>query len=487
MKRLMAKKWFRITVRVSVGLLSLLVLAWLWLDWWGASRKRLAVAAATKAGLSMNLEDFTKDMPPPEQNFARQGIFKQWEESYEHGSPNTPASPSSPRGIYESMGDTVFGTVFVKARRGNPRTVDFARFPKASPYGKTPESFLAEYDRRHGEVLRELQAGFALPYARRPFLPAAFSGDASVLPTLSEAFGMRLRSVSDGLALRAEAALTTGDSAKAAESIEVTLRLSEAIGSRGMLVSGLIQSVGIRAGLLPLRRGMMEHRWTVADLARIEAALKRFDVRETMERAIRSEVLMIHAIERLKSEPEPGQLGDPRAILENFNSTDLLGWVLANRPHWLPDGVFDLNAIVIIETTLESSSAISSRNLGKDWWEEAQKLRREAAQRWGGGNLPWSFPVGAFALESAAHGTVEVQLALAACALEGHYLEHGSYPESLAAIDPEVAIDPFRGVPFQYAVAKGSFRLYSIGPDGIDGGGIPSPKLNYSAQEDWMW
>jgi hypothetical protein len=487
MKRLMAKKWFRITVRVSLGLMSLLVFAWFCFDWWGASRKRLAVAAATKAGLSMNLEDFTKDMPPPEQNFARRGIFKQWEESYEHGSPNTPASPSSPRGIYESMGDTVFGTVFIKARRGNPRTVDFGRFPKGSPYGKTAESFLVEYDRRHGEVLRELQAGFSLPYVRRPLLPAAFSGDASTLPTLSEAFGLRLRSVSDGLALRAEAALATGDPAKAAESIEVTLRLSEAIGSRGMLVSGLIQSVGIRAGLLSLRRGMMEHRWTAADLARIEAALKRFDVRKTMEHAIRSEILMIHAIERLKSEPQPGQLGDPRAILEDFDGTDLLGWVLANRPHWLPDGVFDLNAIVIIETTLRASVAISSHDLGKDWWDEARKLRREAGERQGAGVFVASFPAGAFALESAAHGTVEVQLALAACALERHYLEHGSYPESLAAIDPEVAIDPFRGGPFQYAVAKGGFRLYSIGPDGIDGGGIPSPKLHFSAQDDWMW
>jgi hypothetical protein len=493
MTRLMAKKWFRITVRVSIGFLSLLLLAWLWLNWWGASRKRLAITAATKAGLSLNMEDFTKDMPPPELNFARQGLFKQWEDYYERRRGEHAASPSSPAGIYESMGDELFGSVFVKARRGKPRTVDFARLPKGSPYGATAESFLAEYDRRHGEVLDELQAGFALPFVRRPFLPDAFSGDASVLPSLSEALGLKLRSVSDGLALRADAALTTGDSARAAESVEITLRLSEAIGSRGMFVSEMIQRVGIRAALVPLRRGIMEHRWTAADLDRIETALKRFDLRKTMERAIRSEILMIHAIERLKSESEPGQLGDPRAILENFDSTDLLGWVLANRPHLLPDGAFDLTSAMIIETTVQSSVAISTHNLGKDWWAEAQrlyrdaKLRRDAGEWWGAGNLISAFPAGAGGLEVAAQGTVEIRLALTACALERYYLQHGRYPESLASVDSEMAIDPFHGVPFHYAVEGGGFRLYSLGPDGIDGGGIPNPKRSYTRQDDWIW
>ncbi|MCW1914466.1 hypothetical protein OJ996_12835 [Luteolibacter sp. GHJ8] len=487
MKRLLAKKWFRISVRVSVGCLSLLVLAWMWFNWWAASRKRLAVAAATHAGLSLNLEDFSKDMPPPEQNFARQGIFKQWEDAYEQFRPNVPASPSSPRGIYESFGDTVFGSVFFKSRRGNPRTAKFSRFPDDSPYGKTAESFLAEYDRRHGTVLEELRAGFALPYARRPFLPAAFSGDASTLPSLSEAFGMRLRSVSQGLALRAEAALETGDSAKAAESIEMILRLSEAMGSRGMFVSGLMQAVGIRTALMPLERGIREHRWTAADLDRIEAALRRFDIRRTMERAIRSEILMVHAVERLKSAPQPGQLGDPRAILEDYEGGDLLEWLLESRPHWLPDGFFDLSEAVILETTQQSSSAISSLRLGKDWWSAAQDLRRQAEQRWGPGKLASSFPVGAFGLEAAAHGTVEIRLALAACALEKYKLQHGIYPESLDAIDSEVATDPFHGVLFRYFVKDDAFRLYSLGPDGIDGGGVSAPMKSDKTQDDWVW
>ena len=92
------------------------------------------------------------------------------------------------------------------------------------------------------------------------------------------------------------------------------------------------------------------------------------------------------------------------------------------------------------------------------------------------------------------------QLAIAACALERHWLAHGSYPESLAALAPEFAmpvpLDPMSGQPFRYErTVDGRFRLWSVGWNGKDDGGTvaltgtPASKsrnINFE-QGDWVW
>ena len=488
MKRLMAKKWFRITVRVSMGLMSLLVLAWLWFNWWGASRKRMAMAEVEKAGLSVKLEDFTKDMPPSEDNFARQGLFKQWEDAYERGWPGNAGSPSSPQGLYDSMGDEVFGRAFTKNRGRKSKSADFSGLPKDGPYGQTAGRFLAEYDRRHAAVLRDLQAGFALAHMRRPFLATSFSGDASDLPSLSEAFGLKLRRVADGLTLRAEAALATDDPAKAAESIEVLLRLSEAMGSRGMLVSVLIEVVGVRAALGPLRNGIERHLWTEADLTRIEGALGRLDPRRDMRRAIESEILMIHMIEALKDGAGRGKMSDTVIIEAQDGDWDPLGWVVAKKPHWLPDAVFDLNEAALLNHIRRASTVISSHELAKDWWQEAERQFQDRDRRKGTvGKVIWAYPASAVGLKAAARAMVEVRLALAACALERYYLKNRAYPATLEALGTEIARDPFHGGSFRYQSTADSFKLYSVGPDGKDDGGERKGRMPLMEQADWAW
>ncbi|MEO7715428.1 MAG: hypothetical protein ABIY70_04460 [Capsulimonas sp.] len=66
---------------------------------------------------------------------------------------------------------------------------------------------------------------------------------------------------------------------------------------------------------------------------------------------------------------------------------------------------------------------------------------------------------------------LELQLALRA-----YKFQHGSYPETLGALTPdlETAIpdDPFApGKPFHYQKTANSYVLYSVGPDGVDDGG----------------
>jgi hypothetical protein len=91
------------------------------------------------------------------------------------------------------------------------------------------------------------------------------------------------------------------------------------------------------------------------------------------------------------------------------------------------------------------------------------------------------------------------QMVVAAIALQRHQLRHGKLPTTLRALVPEflsaLPYDFMDGQPLRYGRNHdGSFQLYSIGDDGRDDGGNPSPaSLQPAAREeswngrDWVW
>lgn len=60
--------------------------------------------------------------------------------------------------------------------------------------------------------------------------------------------------------------------------------------------------------------------------------------------------------------------------------------------------------------------------------------------------------------------------------------EHGCYPEDLSALVPtylpSIPLDPFNGKPLRYRREQKGFRIWSVGPDMKDGGGVTG--------EQWM-
>lgn len=77
---------------------------------------------------------------------------------------------------------------------------------------------------------------------------------------------------------------------------------------------------------------------------------------------------------------------------------------------------------------------------------------------------------------------VERQMTLAAIALKRHQLRHGQLPPSLEALVPEflpvVPYDDMSAKPLRYRLKPdGNYVLYSVGLDGKDDGGDPSPAL----------
>lgn len=92
----------------------------------------------------------------------------------------------------------------------------------------------------------------------------------------------------------------------------------------------------------------------------------------------------------------------------------------------------------------------------------------------------------------------ECRIVVTAIALKRFQLQHGQFPDTLAALTPAylpaVAIDPFDGKPLKYrSNGDGTFLLYSVGEDGTDDGGdagSPSGRPEswaWTRNRDWVW
>ncbi len=78
-------------------------------------------------------------------------------------------------------------------------------------------------------------------------------------------------------------------------------------------------------------------------------------------------------------------------------------------------------------------------------------------------------------VETQARHEAQLDLMRIGLLVELHQTQHGSLPESLDVIAPNLGgslpIDPFTGEPYRYVVQDDTFRLYSVGPNGADDGG----------------
>ena len=482
MKKMIKKRWFRVLLRTTVIGLTLLVLSVAIFNWRTAREKNDVIARARAAGLPLTLEEFTAGMPPDDQNFARSGFMKMLEEEYENPSRHKPA-PASAKARFLAVGDKEVLGALARHRRKNPDFTDFSQLPENSAYGNDAASFLKEFDRRHGSLLDELKAAFSLPFSRPRFVPENFTGGVA-LSSLSAGYPMDSRGFQDGMRLRAEAALVTGDSGKAAESIGIMARMSETVGSRGMLVSSLVEFVSLREIRKPLKIGIRKHQWTTEDLEKIFTALSRPDLRQHVRKGIESEILMIHLWEEVKKDRKQFSMVGP--FLWNGDDTPVVEWIFNKGGTWLPRGFFDFRATDIVKQTLRCTAIAADPGPVIHWWREGKAMRDAYDSMGKLGKRMQSFPSEALLLSHGSRALVNLQLDLAACALERHRIDHGEYPDSLDPIPRQLTIDPLHGSSFRYKRTEEGFLLYSVGPNGVDDGGEEG-KGSSMDQKDWVW
>jgi len=119
--------------------------------------------------------------------------------------------------------------------------------------------------------------------------------------------------------------------------------------------------------------------------------------------------------------------------------------------------------------------------------------------------IPYDEWFGGAGLKNAVAKTLRMvaasRVVVSAVALKRFQYRHGALPETLDQLVPDllpsVPIDPYDGKPLRYhAIGDGTFFLYSVGPDGVDDGGMPAdgktsgtPNLYWQNDHarDWVW
>jgi hypothetical protein len=146
---------------------------------------------------------------------------------------------------------------------------------------------------------------------------------------------------------------------------------------------------------------------------------------------------------------------------------------------------------------LREGGLIALQEASTDLEREILTLR-ESPLRWPGSFLATLIlPATAATTLNVLHTEVLLTQARTACALERFHLEHGHYPESLAELGNVSADDPWTGEAMRYErTPTGRYRLWSVGPDRIDGGGRRNldadepAKTRFRSKDyrgDWVW
>ena len=121
--------------------------------------------------------------------------------------------------------------------------------------------------------------------------------------------------------------------------------------------------------------------------------------------------------------------------------------------------------------------------LEKKWDEPLAKLRHLFSAI--------AIPNFSRAFEVAVQRETERRMTITAIALKRYQLQNGRYPAALSQLMPQFVavelVDPWSGKPFHYRVNSNSvFTLYSVGENGRDDGGDPTPVKSTNAPPD-MW
>ncbi len=472
MKSLFEKRWFRRLCQTGMVLISLLAVAWMAINWHGARLRRDAIAKLEAHGLPRDLSDILNDLPPETSNYAMIPLLKQAREEMVAETPGDAAAR------LKALHHDDFWKARTPVGKGGNGEPDFSYLPDGSPFGKTAGSFLAEYEKRNGATLEELSAALSLPETRLSLGGAPGTDWFS----MSEEMGVTLMQGGKGIGLRAYAAIVTGDSAKAAESIAVLLRIGEVVGSRGFAVSVAVERVMIQLAGERLKQGMARHLWTPADLALLRASFARIRLRDEAARDAGFAV-------RIWLDSWSNWQRDRDTYRRVTGTTDDAVWKRCVSS-LAPSGWFDMNGAACVDGWLELEPVIRTSRPMAPWILKARELSdRSAGRRALARFLKPDVDKDElkFLTQFLVHAEVVRQMSLLACDLEAHRLANGIYPATLAELPKTTPLDPLHEKSFIYRREGDFFLLYSTGPDGCDDGGKAAKTKGSLQQPDWVW
>ena len=344
-------------------------------------------------------------------------------------------------------------------------------FPLPSSAGTPANDVLAGLQLWKPE-LEELEAATRRPFAR--FLRNPTQADmGSLLPQLA-----RGKAISRILQLRCAARLAAGDTDGALADIELNERWARALGSDPLLINQLLVIALETMGTGMAWEGLADHRWNEAQLQRLQILFATRTPREDLLRALRGErTFGLSMMDYWIRNPErPNSVGANDSPQSAFPRGLPRGWVRQNQI-----------SLVRLHELLAEQIASHDPHRGSET-NIVPQLKRER---------PWFYSQLTTMLAPARIKTgVKVdrlltisRMAEIACGLERYRLLYQSYPDSMDALTPNLLksppLDPCTEKPFRYQhTPDGGYRLYSLGPNGRDDGGVFVPD---DEKSDWLW
>jgi hypothetical protein len=341
---------------------------------------------------------------------------------------------------------------------------------------------LSKYD----PVIEELRQAARRPYSRFPLEYDADNPFWMLLPHLA-----KFKDCARVLQMRASAELQLGETEKALDDVNLSLRLAEAVRTEPILISQLVRIAVVQITLQPVWEGVADHRWSDEQLRTLDQELSTLDFLPDYRLAMRGEqAFSAWVMDYLRRTRNLDALsGDSDNSHDSGRITRLIpgGWFYQNQLRYSRFMVqWDVPLADQEQRTFSpilarrADAALASITNHPNPFNVLERLLLPAL----GG-----------AVRKFAYAQANVDLSRMACALERYRLAHGDYPGTLDALAPKfidkVPHDIINGQPLHYRRTEdGRFVLYSVGWNETDDGGTVALKKSGSLdleQGDWVW
>lgn len=300
---------------------------------------------------------------------------------------------------------------------------------------------------------------------------------------------------------RSAAGAMSGDAEETFRMLRLGFQLAQT-GDSDILISRLVQMAQVRIFLNGIHIAQQFHVGNNEQWQSLAEALHQWDFLALVPNSLRIERAFGHAMIAPLTKMSFYEVRKQMEILGNLSSptpSDFTGFTFLQSvfDRWIGGCIraFILRnwtmALVAYEETIANTEKALEKSRSEPW--NQCKVPNLKQPLWAYGVFAKTLlPAFERAFEKAAQTQHYIELAKVAIALEQFYLARQSYPETLAALSPDwlpsPPMDPMTRKPWQYQrLETTGFLLYSVGKDGVDGGGVQLHKKDTNAKDDLGW
>lgn len=429
--------------------------------------------AAQSRGAKLDFADFIPPPLPDSENFAAIPLFA---EIFQRGPGFNPFE--LPAGSLTSSGKPKAAPLDLTDWRD--RFLDTKLLPVASD---DPARDVWQALQHYEPALQQLREASSRPHCRYPV-----AWEKGLNATMSQ-LGP-LQGATMVLSLRIRAQLALGQSASALEDWQLGLRLYRSMEREPSLICGLVRMAQLQTLVESVRQGLATHRWSDADLRILAADLATLRVLDDYRFTLASERGFVN-----QEEPDPARQREGLTfILGGYGNAPYplhvrfaarfypLGWQRLSqlKLNAFFDAMLDRVAPTEVLVLTSSATTIADAYIADSGLDRA---RCAISNR--------CLPMFATAERIFLHGHVLILQARLGCALEAFRLQSGTFPASIDELRPHWSgdwpHDIFNGGPLRYQRTERGYRLWSIGDNRIDEGGLSDPGKSPRQQPDWIW